>query len=137
MNGLSFALPPSLSLKTCSIDVGPTMTIKILTPVGEVVHSSTYKLLMPEELAESDEQDCMKSFLQMAENWWGTCLARGQLDQVSLIDMPDPQPYLDNNQTEKTIPALEEKVTPEAEALKTLPRGSTLPRAKLSAASAC
>ncbi len=31
-----------------SIDVGPEMTAKILTPTGEVVHCSTYKPLTPE-----------------------------------------------------------------------------------------
>ncbi len=35
-----------------SIDVGPAMTTKILTPTGEVVHHSTYRPLTPEELAD-------------------------------------------------------------------------------------
>ncbi len=55
----------------------------------------------------------MKAFLWTAEDWWGTCLARGQLDEVCLIDKPGPQPYLDNKQTDQMFPALEEEVTPE------------------------
>ncbi len=35
-----------------SIDIGPVMTTKILTPTGKVVHRSTYQSLMPEELAD-------------------------------------------------------------------------------------
>ncbi len=35
-----------------SIDVGTVITAKILTPTGEVVHPSTYRPLMPEEIAD-------------------------------------------------------------------------------------
>ncbi len=72
-----------------SIDVGPAMTAKILTPTGEVVHRSTYRLLTPEEIADPVEQDRMKDFLRMAEDWWGRHLARGQLEEVGLLDTPD------------------------------------------------
>ncbi len=56
----------------------------------------------------------MEAFLWMAEEWWGNHLVRGQLEEVGLIDTPDPQPYLGNQQTEKTFPTLEEEVTPKA-----------------------
>ncbi len=39
---------------------------------------------------------------------------QGQLEEVGLIDIQDPLPYLDNHQTDKTSPALKEEVTPEA-----------------------
>ncbi len=90
------------------------MTAKILTPTGKVVHRSTYRLLTPKELADSVEQVYMKAFLQMAEALWGTHLVSGQLEEVGLIDILDPQPYLDTQQTEKTFPVLEEEVTPKA-----------------------
>ncbi len=96
-----------------SIDVGPAMTAKILTPTGKVVHCSTYRPLSPEELVDPVKQDHMKAFLLMAEEQWGTCLVRRQLEEVGLINMPDSQPYLENQQTGKTFPALEEEVTPE------------------------
>ncbi len=35
-----------------SIDIGPTMIAKILTPTGQVVHRSTYRPLTPKELAD-------------------------------------------------------------------------------------
>ncbi len=97
-----------------SIDFGPTITTKILTSTGKVVHCSTYRLLTPEEIADPIKQDHIKAFLQMAEELWGNCLVRGLLVEVGLIDMLDPQPYLDNQQTDKTFPALKEEVTLEA-----------------------
>ncbi len=56
----------------------------------------------------------MKAFQWTAEEWWGNCLVMRQLQEVSLINTPDPQPYLDDQQTDKTFPALKEEVTPEA-----------------------
>ncbi len=59
-----------------SIDIGPIMATKILTPTGKVVHPSTYRLLTPEELTDPIEEDCMKAFLWTAEERWGSCLER-------------------------------------------------------------
>ncbi len=97
-----------------SIDIGHAMTAKILTPTGKVVHHSTYKLLTPKELADTIKQNCMKAFLWTAEERWGNSLVRGQLEDIGLIDKPEPQPYLDDQQTDKTFPALEEEVNPKA-----------------------
>ncbi len=97
-----------------SIDVGPAMTGKILTPTGKVVHHSTCRLLMPKAIADPVKQDLMKAFLRMAEEQWGKHLARRQLEEVGLINTPNTKPYLDNQQTDKTFPALEEEVNPEA-----------------------
>ncbi len=96
-----------------SINVGPTMTTKILTPTGKVVHCSTYRPLTPEELADPVEQDHMTAILWAAGEQWCTHLARGQLNQVGLVNTPYPQPYLDEHQVNKSFPALEEEVTPE------------------------
>ncbi len=82
--------------------------------MGKVVHRSTYRALTPEEIADPVEQDRMKDFLRTAEERWGRHLARGQLEEVGLIDTPDTQPYLDDQQTDKTFPVLEEEVTPKA-----------------------
>ncbi len=90
------------------------MTAKILTPMGKVIHRSTYRPLMPNELTDPVKQDCMTALFWTAEEWWGNHLVRGQLEEVGLIDMPDPQPYLDNQQTDKTFPALKEEVAPKA-----------------------
>ncbi len=38
-----------------SIDVGPTMAAKVLTPTGKLVHCSTYRPLTSEELADPVE----------------------------------------------------------------------------------
>ncbi len=70
-----------------SIDVGPA-TAKILIPTGEAVHCN--QQLITEKLADPDEQDHMHTFLWMAEDRWGTCLARGHLEEVGLIDMQEP-----------------------------------------------
>ncbi len=86
------------------------MTAKILTHTGEVVHCSTYRLLTPEKIADLVEQERMKAFLQTAEERWGKHLARGQLEEVGLIDTPITHPYLDNQQTDKTFAALKEEV---------------------------
>ncbi len=66
----------------------------------------------------------------MAEERWGRHLIRGQLAEVGLIDTPDTQPYLDNQQTDKTFPILEEEVTLKAgddyiQASIMIPPGST------------
>ncbi len=89
------------------------MKAKILTPTGNIVHCSTYRPLTP-KACRPVKQDHMEAFLWTAEKLWGICLARGQFEEVGLIDTPDPQPYLDNQQTEKTFPALKEAVTPKA-----------------------
>ncbi len=93
-----------------SIDIGPTMTAKILTPMGKVVHHITYRLLTPEELVDPVKQDHMKTFLRTTEEWWGNRLVKGHLEEVGLIDTSDPQPYLDDQQTDTTFPALEEEL---------------------------
>ncbi len=79
-----------------SIDIGSTMIAKILTPTGKVVRRSTFRLLEPEELADPVKQDLTKAFLWTAEEQWGNRLIQGQLEEVGLIDTPDPQPNLDN-----------------------------------------
>ncbi len=66
----------------------------------------------------------------MAEEWWGNHLVREQLEEAGLIDMLDPQAYLDNQQTDKSFPTLVEEVTLEAEdkyiqASIMIPRGNT------------
>ncbi len=96
------------------IDIGPTMSTMILTPMGLGVHCSTNRPLMPKELTNPIKQDCMKAFLITAEDWWGKCLARGQLEQVGLIYTLDPQPFMDKEQMDKTFPTLQEEVTQEA-----------------------
>ncbi len=95
-----------------SIDVGLAITAKILTPTGKVVHCSTYRLLMPEGLADHVDEDHMNAFKLMAKEQWGTSLVKGQLEEVGLIIMPNPQPYLNNQHTDKTFPTQEEEVTP-------------------------
>ncbi len=50
------------------------MTAKILTSLGKVVPHITFRLLTPKEHTDPVEQDHMKAFLQMAEEWWGICL---------------------------------------------------------------
>ncbi len=46
-----------------SIDIGPVMTAKILTPTGKVVYCSTYRPLTPKELADPIEQDLTMALL--------------------------------------------------------------------------
>lgn len=61
------------------------MTAKVLTPMGEVVHCSTYRSLTPQEFADAVEQGRLK---RTAEEKWGLDLARGQLTEFSLDDTP-------------------------------------------------
>ncbi len=90
------------------------MTAKILTLTGDMVHHGMYRSLTPEVFAVLIKQDHMNAFLWMTEDRWGSFLARGKLEDVGLADTPDPKPYLDNKQTNKTFPALNNKVTQEA-----------------------
>ncbi len=89
------------------------MTTKILTLTGKVVHWSTYRPLMLKALADTVLQDHMKAFLITARDWWDTCLARGKLDEVGLIDTSKPVLCLNNEQMDKSFPAPEEEITPE------------------------
>ncbi len=63
-----------------SINVGPAMTAKILTPMGNVVHCSMYRPLTFEDPAYPVKKDCKKAILWIAEYWWGSHLAKSQLD---------------------------------------------------------
>ncbi len=92
--------------------------------MDEVVYHSTYRLLTPVEIADPIEQDHKKVLLQTAEDWWGTHLGRGQLDDVGLIDTPDPHLYQDNKQTDKKFPALKEGNIPQTGKIIMLPCGS-------------
>ncbi len=65
-------------------------------------------------LADPIKQDHMKAFLWTAEEQWGNPLVTRQLEEVGIIDTLDPQPYLDNQQTNKIFPILKEEVTPKA-----------------------
>ena len=46
-----------------SIDVGPAMTMKILTENGQVLHRSTYRPLFPDELLDKDGSDAQDQFM--------------------------------------------------------------------------
>ena len=37
-----------------SLDLGPAMTVKILTPNGQMLHRSTYELLTPHKILDKD-----------------------------------------------------------------------------------
>ncbi len=51
-----------------SIDIGPVMTAKILTPMGKVVYCSTYRKITLKKFSDPVEQNNMKAFLWMAED---------------------------------------------------------------------
>ncbi len=67
------------------IEIGPTMTIKILTSTGKVLHYITCRPLKPEELADPDKQDHMKAFPWMAEGWWDTHLLGDNLRKFASV----------------------------------------------------
>ena len=46
-----------------SIDVGPAMTMRILTENGQVLHRSTYRPLTSDELLDKDESDAQELFM--------------------------------------------------------------------------
>ncbi len=87
-----------------SIDVGPTMTAKILTPTDKIVHCSTYRPLMPEELVDLVKQDPMKDSLQKGEEWWGTHLVKDNLSGLdSLTHQTNNHTWLTNKQTRYSL----------------------------------
>ncbi len=89
------------------------MTVKTLHSKYKVVHCRSNRPLTPQEFADPVKHDHMQVFLQTAEDWWGTHLGRGQLEDVGLIDSPDPHLYQDNKQTGKKFPTLKEGNIPQ------------------------
>ncbi len=81
-----------------SIEIGSTMTAKILTPTGEIVHHSTYRPLFSIEITDTVDQNCKKTFLCTAAEQWGTYLTRRHLTQVVLENTPEIETYFDEEQ---------------------------------------
>ena len=55
-----------------SIDIGPVMTAKILSENGQVIQSSTYRMLLSDELADKDGSDAQEQFMARVYEWLGS-----------------------------------------------------------------
>ena len=119
-----------------SIDIGPAMTMKILTENGQVLHRSTYRLLTPDESLDKDGSDAQEQFTMRVYDRLGSQVLPRELEDIGLKSTPQYDPYEDKMQNEQKFSQLAEelKPTPEvgnhyigAEVL--LPRGDKMARA--------
>ena len=99
-----------------SIDVGPAMTMKILTENGQVLHRSTYRPLTPDELLDRDGSDAQEQFMARVHERLGSCVLPRELEDLGLEDTPQYDPYEDETQNEQMLLQLAEELEPTPEA---------------------
>ncbi len=77
--GMNWFILPKRPTCTWEIDwsiswCGPHHVAKIITPTGDVVHCSTYRLLTLEDLSNPVKQDCMTVYLRISVDRWDMSL---------------------------------------------------------------
>jgi len=97
-----------------SIDIGPAMTAKILKANGQVIHTSTYRSLTPDEMAQPDEIKERDSFDKSIEEKLGPGTVAGDIEDDE-IETPTYECYGDyvDGEVKHAPDADEEEVTPE------------------------
>jgi len=98
-----------------AVDIGPTMTGKILKENGQVLYRSTYRALNPEEL-ESPEHKKLRDAcdLSIAEKIGGPTMEKDLIKLDPDAVTPEYEPYQDDEEgTPKHAPDAEDLVTPE------------------------
>ena len=97
-----------------SIDIGPAMTAKILKTNGQVIHSSTYRPLTPDEMALPDEVKAREVFDEKVGEILGTEMEIGDIEDDE-VETPVFEPYKDNvdGKIDQAKDADDEEVTPE------------------------
>jgi hypothetical protein len=97
-----------------SIDIGPAMTAKILKANGSVIHTSTYRPLTPDEIAQPDEIKARQSFDKSVEIKYGQATMPGDIADDE-VETPFFERYSDDTDGEikQTPDADEDETTPE------------------------
>ena len=93
-----------------SIDIGPAVTVKILTENQQVLHRSTYRPLTPDELLDKDGSDAQEQFMARVYERLRSCVLTRELEDVGLENAPQYDPYEDETQNEQTFSQLAEEL---------------------------
>jgi len=93
-----------------SIDVGPTMTAKILKSNGNTIHVSTYRALTNEEKSSELEEESRKAFDEAILDKLGPEASMDDLSQEigEDIDTPHFKPYKDEETLPYSVPDRDE-----------------------------
>jgi len=119
-----------------SIDVGPAMTAKILKANGEVVHRSTYRSLMEEEIADEKEKKERDTFDQVTNERYGMPMVADDFEGSEDVEANPPDLYEDDSgEKHEHVPDAED-ITPETGdeyvgAEVNIPRGGVLTSGKV------
>jgi hypothetical protein len=96
-----------------SVDIGPAMTAKILKANGQVIHTSTYRSLTPDEIAQAEDIKERENFDKSIELKLGVETEAGDIEDDE-VETPTFARYEDDTDGEvKHMPdADEEDITP-------------------------
>ena len=78
-----------------SVDIGPAMTAKIIKANGEVIHTSTYRPLTPDEIASTDHIKERDAFDQRIQARLGAATLPGDIDDDE-VETPMFERYEDD-----------------------------------------
>jgi hypothetical protein len=98
-----------------SVDIGPAMTAKVLKSNGQVIHTSTYRSLTPDEIAQSEEIKSREDFDKRIAQKLGKSTQPEDIEP-DVVETPVFERYEDDHDGEvKQAPDQddEEEVTPE------------------------
>ena len=95
-----------------SIDVGSSMTTKILTESGQVFHRSTYRPLTPCKKLDKNGSDAQEQFMARVYEKLGSRVLPSELEDIGLEHTPQYDPYEDETQSEQTFLQLAEELEP-------------------------
>jgi hypothetical protein len=97
-----------------SVDIGPAMTAKLLKSNGQVIHTSTYRSLTPDELLSVEESKARDEFDKKIAIKLGPAAEPGDIDDDE-VETPMFERYCDDTDGEiqQTPDADEKETTPE------------------------
>ena len=82
-----------------SIDVGPAMTEKILNKNRQELHSSTYRILTPDEISDKDGSDMTRVYEKLESQ-----ILPREMEDIRLENIPQYDPFEDETHNKKTFP---------------------------------
>ena len=93
-----------------SIDVNQTMTTKILTENGQVLHRNTYRLLTPDKLLDKERSDAKENFMARVCKRLVSWVLPRELEDIGLENTLKYDPYKDETQNKQALPQLAEEL---------------------------
>ena len=94
------------------IDVCPAITAKILTENGQVLHTSTYRPLTPDDLLQKDGTEAWEQFMaRVYDRLWSQVLPR-DLEDIGLEILQHYDPYEDETKNYHTFLERAEELEP-------------------------